>query len=176
MPTHLAGPLDVEIGTLSCTPAVADIRTRGGSISVASFDGLAKLTTTSRRPGAHVTVHGQDNLALLWLDAVHASVNLTLSPELAKKVWCYTLPAVDLPGMVRKVEGRGRVLLVRAAFEEAIASSQTITEDSSEDDLPSSRFKLSHGLPAMLIETEGAIAFSVESWIQSLSRRKSMHN
>jgi hypothetical protein len=99
MPTHLAGPLDVEIGTLSCTPAVADIRTRGGSISVASFDGLAKLTTTSRRPGAHVTVHGQDNLALLWLDAVHASVNLTLSPELAKKVWCYTLPAVGGGGV-----------------------------------------------------------------------------
>jgi len=118
-------------------------------------------------------VHGQDNLAMLWVKAPRASVNLTLSPDLAARVWCSTLPEVALPAAVAKTE-RGEGLARKAAFEEAVDCSGKFGEGSCEVDLPSARFEMSHRLPGVLIETRGMISVHVESWIQSLTRRKSL--
>ena len=113
---------------------------------------------------------------MLWVDAPHANVNLTLSPALAGRVWCCTLPEVVLSGAIQNVEGQGDALARKAAFEDAMLSSHRLSEDSSEADLPSARFQLKHSLPAMLIETAGVISVSVESGIQSLKRRKAIRS
>lgn len=110
---------------------------------------------------------------MLWVDAPHAHVNLTLSPDLAAQVWCCTLPEVDLPTAVGNSEGQGEGLLRKAAFQEAVSCSQDICEDIGEADLPAARFELRHKLPAVLLETQEKISVNVESWIQSLRRKKS---
>ena len=82
------------------------------------------------------------------------------------------LPEVELPAAIGNAEGQGEGLLRKAAFEEALSCSQDLCDDSQEADLPSARFELSHRLPAVLLETQEKISVNVESWIESLKKRK----
>ena len=110
---------------------------------------------------------------MLWVDAPHAHVKLTLSPDLAARRWCSTLPEAESSAAIVNSEVQGGGLLRKAAFEEAASCSRAIHVDSHEADLPSARFELRHKLPAVLLETQEKISVNVESWIQSLRRKKS---
>ena len=149
------------MGTLSCSPGIARLSSLQGSISIDSLDGNACISSEATAPSAGITVHAQDNLESLSVDA-SCGVKLILSPELVKKVECSTEPenlAAALPEGV-KLQGS----------QESLARMKC-SGVKREENLADASFN-QECLPSIHIRSSGKLSAQVESWIESLTRRK----
>ena len=149
------------MGTLSCSPGLARLRTAEGSISVDSLDGNACLSSQATAADAQLVVHAQDNLESLSVSSSCAT-KLILSPELAKKVHCSTQPdslAAALPEGV-KLQGS----------QDSHALSRCNAKCAGEQ--ASHRIPDQECLPSIHIRCSGKLNSEVESWIASLTRRR----
>lgn len=159
------GCLDINLGTLSCTPGLAYLKTTEGSIRVNSLDGRAHLLSLAADPQAGIFVHAQDNLQLLIIDSA-SRVDLGFSPELAKSVVCTVDPAKlssALPEIIQVQDSEGSVACtVRGELDTGISLDTFIPDDETAD-WPRR--------PSVHVRCQGSLTAFIESWIKSLSRR-----
>lgn len=166
IPLASAGSADLLMGTLSCSPGIAHLRTASGSISVDSLDGRARVDSQASDPAARVNLHAQDNLELL---SVHAKcgASLGLAPALARKAVCSTDPsslAKALPDEVL-VEDREQSMALKAC-----QSGDAIPQDPGADALGLVHERRDR--PSIFISCQGTFTAFIESWIDSLARRR----
>ena len=150
----------MKIGTLSCSPGTARLQSAAGNISIDSLDGNACIASQATAPSAELTVHAQDNLESLSVQA-SCAVNLILSPELVKKVHCSTQPETLRAKLPEGVKLQGS--------HNSLALARCIDKKEGQGSLDSQQ-----GLPSIHIACQGNLSAKVESWFESLARRKKM--
>ena len=143
---------DIRIGTLSSTPGMAKVKC-SGSVAIECLDGRACVESANN---SSVTIHGQDNLEFLHLTG-NSRTRLVLSPELAKTVKC-RIPQDMLNGSLPP----GVQLLDDASFDKIRDNMHMSTPEP-----PSFPAVGVSALPG-----EGTVSVSIESWIDSIRRRK----
>lgn len=150
----------MKIGTLSCSPGIARLQSAAGNISIDSLDGNACIASQATAPSAELTVHAQDNLESLSVQA-SCAVNLILSPDLVKKVHCSTEPEALKAKLPEGVKLQGS--------QDSFALAKCSDKEEAQESLDSQK-----RLPSIYIACQGNLSAKVESWFESLARRKKM--
>ena len=155
------------MGTLSCTPGIAELRTSEGSICIDSLDGRASLHSNAASPTAEVAVHAQDNLELLHIEAA-CPVRLGFAPALVQKAVCSTDPGSLAAALPEGVQiGERQESLAFRACQNRIGPPH---EDSV--DMGTNLTVEMLARPSVYISCRSKFTAFVESWIDSFARRR----